>query len=378
MFGQIADRLTAWHGQRRRDLPWRGGPAGARDAYAVWVSEVMAQQTRLAVVVDYFERWMARFPTVESLAAADQQEALKLWEGLGYYSRARNLHKAARIVADEFCGELPRSRRALLRLPGIGEYTAGAILSLAFGLPEPILDGNVKRVFSRLWDIDEVIDARSTEKRLWRYARAVVEAGAQPGAVNEGLMELGALVCRPRNPLCLDCPLQSGCLAYARGVQRQRPVRAPRKAPPHFDVAAAVIWEGAPGASGFLIAQRPGEGLLGGLWAFPSGRRGPEDRDLPACLRRVIRQELGAAITVGEPLTTVEHAFTHFHMTLHVFHARIRAGRPQAIGVADWRWTTLEEIERFPFPVPDRKVIGVLRALVKERRASAGRAGQPA
>ena len=128
MFGQIADRLTAWHGRGRRDLPWRGGPAGARDAYAVWVSEVMAQQTRLAVVVDYFERWMARFPTVESLAAADQQEALKLWEGLGYYSRARNLHKAARIVADEFCGELPRSRRALLRLPGIGEYIVAGML----------------------------------------------------------------------------------------------------------------------------------------------------------------------------------------------------------------------------------------------------------
>ena len=145
MFRQIADRLTAWHEKQQRELPWRCGPAGARDAYAVWVSEVMAQQTRLSVVVGYFDRWMARFPTVQRLAEADQQEVLKLWEGLGYYSRARNLHRAARIVVDEWHGELPRTRQELLRLPGIGEYTAGAILSLAFGLPEPILDGNVKR-----------------------------------------------------------------------------------------------------------------------------------------------------------------------------------------------------------------------------------------
>ena len=364
MFQQIADRLTAWHAQQQRELPWRCGPAGARDAYAVWVSEVMAQQTRLSVVVDYFNRWMARFPTLQRLAEADQQEVLKLWEGLGYYSRARNLHRAAQIVVDELDGELPRTRQELLRLPGIGEYTAGAILSLAFGLPEPILDGNVKRVFSRLWDIDERIDARSTAKRLWTYARAVVEAGPQPGAVNEGLMELGALLCRPQNPLCPDCPLQSRCLAYARGVQKLRPVRSPRKALPHFDVAAAVIWQGTPGASRLLIAQRPKDGLLGGLWAFPGGKREQEDEDLPACLRRAIQQKLGIPIRVEERVTTVQHAFTHFRMTLHVFHARICAGKPRPIGVLDWRWTTLEEIEQFPCPVPDRKVIGVLRDLL--------------
>ena len=148
MHQQIADRLTAWHGENLRELPWRGNPAGARSAYAVWISEVMAQQTRLSVVVDYFNRWMARFPTVEQLARADRQEVLKQWEGLGYYSRARNLHRAAQIIVTEFGGQLPRTRRELLMLPGIGEYTAGAILSLSFGLPEPVLDGNAKRVIS--------------------------------------------------------------------------------------------------------------------------------------------------------------------------------------------------------------------------------------
>ena len=369
MFRQFADRLTAWLAQEQRDLPWRSGPAGARDPYAVWVSEVMAQQTQLAVVVGYFKRWMARFPTVESLAAADQQDVLKLWEGLGYYSRARNLHSAAQIVAYEFDGELPRTRQELLRLPGIGEYTAGAILSLAFGLPEPVLDGNVKRVFSRLWDIEEAIDARATEQRLWKYAQEMVGANSRPGAVNEGLMELGALLCRPRTPLCPDCPLQANCLAYARGVEKLRPVRSARKETPHFDVAAAVIWEGTPGASRFLIAQRPGDGLLGGLWSFPGGRREPEDEDLPACLKRAISRELGLSITVGGQVTTVEHAFTHFRMTLYVFHARIRSGSPQAVGVVDWRWVTLDEVERYPCPVADRKIVGALRGLTKVAKA---------
>ena len=184
--------------------------------------------------------------------------------------------------------------------------------------------------------------------------------------MNEGLMELGALLCRPRNPLCADCPLQSNCLAHKRGVQKLRPVRSPRKELPHFDLSAAVIWEGTRGASRFLIAQRPQDGLLGGLWAFPGGKREPEDEDLPACLRRAIQQKLGIPITVEERVTTVQHAFTHFRMTLHVFHASICTGLPQSIGVADWRWTTLDEVEQFPCPVPDRKIIDVLRGLVKQ------------
>ncbi len=368
MFRQIADNLTAWHAQQRRDLPWRSGPPGARDAYAVWVSEVMAQQTQLTVVVDYFNRWMERFPTVEELARADQQEVLKLWEGLGYYSRARNLHRAAQMVRDEFGGQLPRTRQALLQLPGVGEYTAGAILSLAFGLTEPILDANARRVFSRLWDIDESIALASTEKRFWRLARQLVEATDRPGAVNEGLMELGALVCRPRNPRCLNCPLRSHCLAFKRGVQDRRPVRPPREDVPHIEVAAAVIWEGAPGVSRLLISQRPEKGLLGGLWSFPNGAMDAADKDLRACLQRAICQALGVTIEVGEQVASVEHGFTHFRMTLSAFHARICAGTPRAVGVSDWRWTTLDEIEQFPCPVPDRKIIRALRNLLEEAK----------
>ena len=370
MHKQIADRLTAWQAQQLRELPWRRAPAGARDAYAVWVSEVMAQQTRLSVVEAYFNRWMEQFPTLEALASADQQEVLKLWEGLGYYSRARNLHKAAQIVASEFGGQLPRTRAELLSLPGIGEYTAGAILSLAFGQHEPILDGNAKRVISRLWDIDARIDLRTTGSRLWELSRKMVEAASAPGAMNEALMELGAVVCKRRSPLCESCPVQSYCLAHGRGVQEERPVRAPGQKVPHLEFAAAIIWEDVAGQSRLLISQRPEQGLLGGLWSFPNGAREADDEDLQASLRRAVCQDLGVGVTVGEKASTVEHAFTHFRMTLVAFHARISAGEPQAVGVADWCWTSLDDIEKFPCPVPDRKIIAALRDLTKESQAA--------
>lgn len=360
---QIAHALTAWHPEQQRALPWRDRPAGQRDAYPVWISEIMAQQTRIDTVVAYFERWMARFPTVQELAAADQQEVLKLWEGLGYYARARNLHRAAQIIVSEFQGDFPLTRKQVLALPGIGPYTAGAILSTAFGQAEPILDGNVKRVLARLWDDDRPITQRAVEKELWARARAIVEAAqpGQAGVVNEGLMELGATVCTPGTPRCLLCPLADACMALAAGTQAQRPVIPKRKKTPHFDVTAGVIWQGEPFASRLLIAQRPEEGMLGGLWEFPGGKVEPDDLDLAACLRREIREELGMEIDVGPAVTTVKHAYTHFRITLHAFHARHTGGTPQAIDCADFRWIDLHELDDFPFPVTDTKIIAVLR-----------------
>jgi A/G-specific adenine glycosylase len=364
---EIARRLVAWHPDQQRVLPWRVATAGQRDPYAVWVSEIMAQQTRIETVVNYFNRWMERFPTVQALAAADQQEVLKLWEGLGYYARARNLHKAAQQVVTVYGGQLPTTRQEILKLPGIGEYTAGAILSMAFGQPEPILDGNVKRVVSRLWDIDRPIDDTETLKELWALARQIVEAApaGEAGVANEGLMELGATICVPQNPRCLLCPQADLCTANANGTQNQRPVISPKKATPHYDVAAGVIWQGDPFQSKLLIAQRPQDGMLGGLWEFPGGKLEPEDLDLRACLRREIAEELGVAIEVGDLVTRVKHAYTHFRITLHTFHAHILAGDPRAIGCADWLWASLDELERFPFPITDRKIIAALRGYDK-------------
>jgi A/G-specific adenine glycosylase len=363
-YTRAARLLVAWHDAHQRDLPWRTAPAGARDPYAVWISEVMLQQTRVEAVISYYNRWMMRFPRVEALAAADLQDVLKAWEGLGYYARARNLHKAAGEIVAEHGGVFPRDRAALLALPGVGEYTVGAILSIAYNQPQPLLDGNVKRVLARLLDLEAPIDQPSVLKHLWQHARNLVEAAAPgtAGACNEGVMELGALICTPQNPRCLLCPLQDLCLAAARGTQADRPVMPPRKRTPHYDVAAGIIWQGEPYQSRLLLAQRPHKGLLGGLWEFPGGKLEETDTDLPACLRREIAEELGIAIDVRDLVAVVPHAYTHFRITLHAFHAVYRGGEPQALGVADWRWVALEDVDAFPMAVTDRKILAALTA----------------
>jgi len=361
--GEIARLLVLWHDAHQRDLPWRPTRAGTRDPYAVLVSEMMLQQTRVEAVIDYFTRWMERFPTLEALAAAELDSVLKQWEGLGYYARARNLHRTAQALVSRHAGIFPRSRVDLLALPGIGPYTAGAILSMAFGLAEPLLDGNVIRVLSRLADVDEPVDATPVRKQLWAMAGEVVQAAAagDAGVLNEALMELGATVCTPRAPRCMICPLAQHCRAQSRGTQHLRPVTTPRKTTPHYDVAAGVIWQGETGRSLLLLAQRPPNGLLGGLWEFPGGKREATDVDLQATLRREIAEELAIEIQVGEAVAVVPHAFTHFRITLHAFHAQHVAGEPQAIGCADWRWVRVDELGNFAMGVVDRRISALLQ-----------------
>lgn len=221
-FTQIVARLIDWCVEHRRTLPWRNAQAGARNPYAVWISEIMLQQTRVETVEPYYRRWMERFPTVQALADADLQEVLKLWEGLGYYARARNVHRAARQIVERYGGEIPADRSALRALPGVGEYTVGAILSIAYNRPEPILDGNVKRVLTRLFDIEQPIEEQATVRRLWELARGLVEAAppGRAGDCNEGLMELGATVCTPQNPCSLICPVAECCRAAQRARSR--------------------------------------------------------------------------------------------------------------------------------------------------------------
>ncbi len=354
----IAPALLAWWDEGHADLPWRR----RRDPYAVWVAEVMLQQTQIATVIPYYERWMARFPTVQGLAAAQLDDVLKQWEGLGYYSRARNLHEAARVVVHELGGEVPDTVEGLRRLKGIGPYTAGAIASIAFGRRAAILDGNVIRVLSRLADLTQDVTQSKTRRLLWRLAEALLPE-ARPGDYNQALMELGQQICTPAAPACHVCPVATFCLARQRGTQLERPVRPPRKNRPHYDVAAGVIWRG----ERFLIAQRPAQGLLGGLWEFPGGKR-EAGETLAEALRREIREELAIDIEVGAPLARIEHGYTHFRITLQAFQARYVAGEPQHIGVADHAWVTLQEVERFAFAVTDRKILAALRQELREGR----------
>lgn len=356
--GSVAFALLAWaEGGGLRELPWRAEP---RDPYVVWVSEVMLQQTQVATVQPYLQRWLARFPTLAALAEAELDAVLKAWEGLGYYSRARNLHRAARQVMVEHDGRLPADRAALLALPGIGRYTAGALLSMAFGQAAAVLDGNVTRVLARVYDVSDDIGKSGTMAALWRLAEALVVmvAPQQAGVLNEALMDLGATLCLPQRPRCWQCPLQALCLGRARGVQEERPVRTPRKPLPHLDVSAAVLHR--PGhAEQFLIAQRPLDKMLGGLWEFPGGKC-QAGETLPACLHRELQEELGVDVTVGAAMATIKHTYTHFRITLHAFECELAAGEPQALGVADWRWVTLDELAAYPFAVTDQQIIAAL------------------
>ncbi len=233
---RISSKLLAWYRAHGRTLPWRG----LTDPYAVWVSEIMLQQTRVETVLPYFEKWMKLFPTVWALADASEQVVLNAWEGLGYYSRARNFHKAAKIVVDEYNGLLPRDLDELGKLPGIGRYTVGALASIVFGMDEPALDGNLKRVYARLFDVSEPVDSPEGEKLLWKIARENLPKG-QAADFNQALMDLGALTCVPKNPRCLLCPLMELCQARENGTQEIRPVKKPKTETPSYIHAAAVI-----------------------------------------------------------------------------------------------------------------------------------------
>ncbi|MFW6184933.1 MAG: A/G-specific adenine glycosylase [Chloroflexota bacterium] len=353
----IVSRLLEWWDEGHADLPWRR----RSDPYAIWVAEVMLQQTQITTVIPYYERWMARFPTVQALASAPLDDVLKLWEGLGYYSRARHLHEAAQTVVRKYGGALPRTAGELRKLKGIGPYTAGAIASIAFDEPAPIVDGNVIRVLSRLYDVDDDVTETETKKRLWELAATLVPE-TRPGDFNQALMELGQRVCTPATPDCHRCPLAEPCLARQRGTQLERPVRPPRQNRPHHHVAAGVIWNE---DERFLIAQRPLEGLLGGLWEFPGGKQEPGET-LPETLRREIQEELSMDIAVGPPLVSVKHGYTHFRITLHAFHARHVTGEPRNVGVADHAWVRLEDLDQYAFAVTDQKIIASLRAEARQ------------
>lgn len=361
---KIVNNLLSWWDHDHADLPWRR----SRDPYAIWVSEIMLQQTQIATVIPYFERWMARFPTVQALADAPLDDVLKLWEGLGYYSRARNLHAAAGMVVEAFNGRIPQTVPNLLKLKGVGRYTAGAIASIAFDQPAPILDGNVIRVLSRLYDLPDDVTQTATKKKLWALAEALVPQ-QRPGDYNQALMELGQRVCLPKNPTCLLCPLRDPCLARQRGTQLERPVKPPRKKTPHYDVAAGIIWQDAETMltkeGEFLIGKRPLDGLLGGLWEFPGGKQ-EAGETLTQTLIREIDEELDIRITVHELETVVKHAYTHFRITLHAMHALHESGAVQHIGIADHRWVTLAELDAYAFAMTDRKIIESLRERLED------------
>ncbi|MGD9023031.1 MAG: A/G-specific adenine glycosylase, partial [Deltaproteobacteria bacterium] len=316
----ITEQLLSWYARHQRDLPWRQ----TRDPYCIWVSEIMLQQTQVETVIPYYYRFLSRFPTVQLLAAASLDEVLKVWENMGYYARARNLHKAAREVNDRCGGEIPRAWNELVDLPGVGSYTAAAILSMAFGQKAPALDANGRRVLSRVFAIDQPLDRSRTQHQLAELARKLLP-DRDPGSFNQALMDLGSDICTPRKPLCVSCPIQNLCQAYQQGLQNMLPVARKRSAIPHSHVTAGVIRDH---RGRLLIVRRPDKGLLGGLWKFPGGTQ-DSNQLLQRCLSKKIRDEVGIQVRVGQLITSVDHAFTHLRITLHAFQCTRRGGREQ-------------------------------------------------
>ncbi|MBL7016429.1 MAG: A/G-specific adenine glycosylase [Kiritimatiellales bacterium] len=382
----VKNKLLPWFAANRRDLPWRRN----RTPYRVWVSEIMLQQTRVDTVIDYYRRWMKKFPSWRALARAPQADVLKAWEGLGYYSRARNLHAAARIVSDDFNGRLknvdatPPSRQQglgnatgasrlhfLKQFPGIGPYTAAAIASLAFNEDAAVVDGNVIRVLCRLFAYGGDTKNAAGKKKMQAWADELLVEG-RAGEYNEAMMELGALVCVPVAPKCADCPLQSACQAFAKGKPDAYPVMKKKAKVPHIVVGAAVTVNR---KGEVLIAQRLEGDMLGGLWEFPGGKLEP-DETIEECIARELKEELGINVEVGDFLMTVKHAYSHFTMTMHVYYTKIISGRPRPIHCADYKWVKVqgpcgepaESIEKFAYSKADLHVVTKLQEKASAQR----------
>lgn len=352
-------RLLAWYDEHRRDLPWRR----TRDPYAIWVSETMLQQTRVDTVIPYYERFLIRFPDFASLADADLQDVYDSWTGLGYYSRARNLHAAARTVVDEHAGRLPSDVATLRTLRGVGRYTAGALASIAYDREEPLVDGNVIRVLARLFDVRDDVGEKSVIEHFWLIAGDLVR-GPRPGDLNQALMELGATVCTPRAPRCEACPVRNGCAAADAGDPEALPRKQKRK--PSRAVVSVAAWLTRAGRS--LAVRRPEGGLLGGLWELPGGELA--DGEAPdEGARRCILEAVGLHVESVERVGAIEHVFTHRRLELHVFRCSEPAGRVRRRGFVEHRWLPAAAIASLPHGGPTRKAL----ALLGEAEASSHR-----
>ncbi len=387
---RIQSKLLRWFEKNKRDLPWRK----TRDPYAIWISEIMLQQTQVATVIPYYKTFLKTFPTISDLARADLSKVLKVWEGLGYYSRARNLHRASQMILNHFHGKIPDTLKDLLSLPGIGRSTAGAILSFAFNKDAPILDGNTKRILSRLFAVSNIDAPNSLSLRgprtlcggrsnprkneiaapfgfattckddkslcigkplkgkaddiLWQISGSLIPKGFS-NPFNQALMDLGSMICTPNDPSCPECPLHSLCKGRRSGEPERFPLKTPKKKIPHIEGVCAVIWK----KRRVLLNQRPPSGLLGGLWEFPNWKTESKSR---TGLRDRIKKETGMDVEVKGFIGTFKQTFSHFKLTLHVYHCQPMDGKGKG------EWVSVKNLSLFPMPRIHRRLAEILEA----------------
>ena len=344
-------KLVDWYIENHRKLPWRE----SSHPYQIWISEVMLQQTQVNTVIPYYHRFLERFPTLVALAEADQQQVLKRWEGLGYYARARNLHKAARRVVSDFHGEIPTDIKEFRKLPGVGDYIAAAVMSIAFDQPYPVVDGNVKRVLARLLCLDSPVNGTGAHKVFVDEANKLFDP-YHPGAFNQAMMELGARICTPAKPNCGACPVSEHCRAVAQQIVNEYPKKQPAKSVPEYHIATGVIYR----RDKVLITRRPPEGLLGGLWEFPGGKVLEGETPAEACLRE-IKEEVNLSVSIRNHLVEVRHAYTHFKIKMDVFECDYVSGRVKLNGPTDFHWVSINQLNRYPFPKANHKFIPLLK-----------------
>lgn len=350
---RLSLRLLEWFEQNRRSLPWRD----SGDPYRIWISEIMLQQTQAERGARYFQRWIERFPDILHVASASEDEILGLWEGLGYYSRALNAHKTAKIIANDFGGKFPDNRGELEALPGIGSYTAGAILSMAFGYDEPAVDANAVRVFARLFDIDEPPSRPKVRKRIEKLAKDGIPSG-KAAAFNQALMDFGSLICRPKGPKCGTCPLADDCEALALGVVADRPLpAASAKIVPVVMVTGVLEHEGR-----YFVQKRLPDGIWANLWEFPGGRIEPGEEPEAGVVRE-FSEETGFSTSVKRKAGVIKHGYTKYRVTMHAFMLDKRCNCPEPILTAatEFKWADPEELETLPFPSAQRKLIAILK-----------------
>ena len=341
-----SNALIYWYRNNKRPLPFRS----TKDPYKIWVSEIMLQQTQMKTAIPFYEKWINKLPTIESVASTDIDSLLKLWEGLGYYKRCQNFYKASKIIVDKYKGIVPSSYESFKGLPGVGEYTAGAVLSISFGIPVPAIDGNVKRVMARLYGFKHYTKYNAT---IINTAISRVLKSVNPSDFNQGLMELGALVCTFESPKCFKCPISKNCKAYQSGNPVNYPEKKVTRAIPHFNVVTAIIWRG----DKFYIQKRSEDKMLGGLWEFPGGKV-EKGETLESALLRELKEECNFNGRILKKATSVKHRYSHYSITMHCYYCEEK--NDKIVSLANSNWIKKNQISQYSFPKANHKIFNFL------------------
>ena len=349
-YNQITDALLSWYDLYDRDMPWRD----EADPYKVWISEIMLQQTQVATVRDYYKRWIKRFPTIKSVSESSMDEILKYWEGLGYYSRARNFYYSCKTLSEMDCS-VPKGMDEFQKLKGVGPYIASAVQSIAFNMPVGVVDGNVNRVVSRYYAYKD--HPSKNKKKIEKFMSLIIN-DQRPGDINQAIMDLGRYVCKPGMPLCDECPISKGCKALAKGVQSDLPIKMKNKIKPHYDVAVGIIWD----KSRLLITKRKEEGLLGGLWEFPGGKM-KKNESIQSAIKREIKEELSINIKPDILIHQVDHHYSHFSVTINAINCKYNGDKIKLNGPTNFKWINTSQLRSYAFPKASIKLFKTIESL---------------